>query len=513
MRTWVRIREDIMTFHLAIARAAQQVPKKTALRGPGFDRSWAETGERIARLAAGLARQGLSQGDAIAIHASNSAEHFEITHAAIWAGIVVVPLNTRLSAAEKAEILQDSGARTIVFDEGSEEEVLHFTQAMNVTRLSLSEPHFRQLLDTAPAPAAPTCGDNLLGLYYTGGTTGRPKGVELTHHTFHLTALDQAVGMECGLETVYLQASPIFHLAGFTTGNGVTYRNGTHVFHADLSPAGILASIETYGVNFLMLVPTMFHGLLDTFGVDHPLLARVNNVVYGAAPASEALLERMITAFPQARIKQAYGQTEIGGACVIHPAEAHVMGGPKLRRTGRATLSSHIRIVGPDGQEVPRGTVGELVVAGPRIMRGYRNMPEITARTIVNGWLHTGDLAYMDEDGYIAVVDRLKEMIVTGGENVFCGEVENVLSQHPHVSAVAIVGVPDEKWGEAVHAFIVPRPGTKPDVQHLLQSARTHLAGYKVPKGVTLLEQLPLSSVGKVRKNLLRELWVNAAKA
>lgn len=501
-----------MSFHLAIARAAQQDPHKSAVRGRGFDRSWAETADRIARLAAGLLRAGLSQGDAVAIHAGNSAEHFEITHALIWAGLVVVPLNTRLSGAEKAEILSDSAARAIVFDAGSEDHVLQFTGGMTIIRLSIAAAGFGRLLAADPAPAARSSSQDLLGLYYTGGTTGRPKGVELTHQIFHLTAIDQSVGMECGAGTVYLQASPIFHLAGFTTGNGVTCRNGTHVFQDDLSPAGVMASIEEFGVNFLMLVPTMFHTLLETYGVDHPLFARVTNVVYGAAPASVPLLERMMVAFPHARIKQAYGQTEIGGACIIHPAEAHVPGGPKLKRSGRATLSAHVRIVGSDGAEVPRGTVGELVVAGPRIMRGYRHMPELTAATIVDGWLHTGDLAYMDEDGYVAVVDRLKEMIVTGGENVFCGEVENVLSQHPHVSSVAIVGVPDEKWGEAVHAFVVPKAGVTPEIPSLLQSARDHLAGYKVPKGVTLVNELPLSSVGKVRKNELRELWLKAAR-
>lgn len=499
-----------MPFHLAIARAAQQAPRNSAVRGAGFDRTWSETADRIARLASGLVRQGLNAGDAVAILSANSAEHFEITHAAIWAGLVVVPLNTRLSAAEKAEIIGDSQATAILFDAPSAEHVGQFTAGMDLIRLPMTTSGFAGLLDASPAAPARTSSQDILGLYYTGGTTGRPKGVELTHQTFHLTAIDQSVGMECGPETVYLQASPIFHLAGFTTGNGVTYRNGTHVFYQDLSPGGMLAAIEQFDVNFLMLVPTMFHTLLEVAGPAHPLLGRVTNAVYGAAPASEALLERMMCAFPNARIKQAYGQTEIGGACVIHPAEAHVPGGPKLKRTGRATLSAHIRIVGPDGAEAPRGTVGELVVAGPRIMRGYRNMPEMTARTIVDGWLHTGDLAYMDEDGYIAVVDRLKEMIVTGGENVFCGEVENVLSQHPDIAAVAVVGIPDDKWGEAVQAFVVLAPGASLDADSVLQSARQHLAGYKIPKGITVVSELPLSSVGKVRKTVLRELWLAA---
>ncbi|MFN7245050.1 MAG: AMP-binding protein, partial [Dietzia cercidiphylli] len=196
--------------------------------------------------------------------------------------------------------------------------------------------------------------------------------------------------------------------------------------------------------------------LIDEAGVGNPALAQITNIVYGAAPASDGLLRDLLAAFPNTRLKQAYGQTEIAGACAILPPEVHQIGDPRLSCAGRATHSVQMRIIGPDGQELPRGSAGEIAVAGPRVMRGYWNLPDQTAQTIIDGWLRTGDVGIMDDQGYVRIVDRLKDMIVSGGENVFCGEVEAVLDRHPDVAAVAVVGVPDPLWGEAVHAFVVP---------------------------------------------------------
>ncbi|WP_334191712.1 class I adenylate-forming enzyme family protein [Pararhodobacter sp.] len=504
-----------MTLALAITRAAHQAPDRPAVVGAGFSRSWAQTADRIARLAAGLRAQGLRRGQSIAILAGNSAEHMELTFAAIWAGIVVVPLNWRLSVPELRAILRDSGARALAADGPMASVARHLAADLPSAACialdrgaDLSGCSLDDLLDHEPmSPVNPDPAE-VLGLYYTGGTTGAPKGAELSHRSIHLQALDQCVAMECTAGSVYLHTMPFFHLGGSSLANAITYGQGTHVFTADASPAGVLHALQEYGVNFLSVVPTALHDLLDHAG-NAGVFGQVRSLVYGAAPMSEGLLRRTMAAFPQARLKQAYGQTEIGGACLILPPEAHAPGSPHLAAAGRATLSVDVRIAGPDGVELPRGTAGEIQIAGLRVMNGYYGLPEKTAETIVDGWLRTGDVGIMSADGYVTVVDRLKDMIVTGGENVFCGEVENALSTYPGIAEVAVIGVPDQRWGEAVHAFIVPTPGGEPpDTAALLAHCRTRIAGYKCPKGVTFREALPRSGVGKIRKDLLRADWL-----
>ena len=505
-----------MSTSLAILRAAQQSPDRIAVAGKGYARTWAQTADRTARLAAGLQGLGLAVGDRLAILAGNCAEHMDITHAAVWAGIVIVPINTRLSAVEVAAILQDSGAAAIAYD------AAHRALATDVStdigigiRITLADDPdaigFSDLLRAEPIDPVAVPDDALLGLYYTGGTTGKPKGVELTHLGFHVTSLDTLVALRTDQNCVYLHVAPFFHLADCTGGNAVTYAQGTHVFLDDLSPVGLVRAIEEFDVNVISLVPTQFHSLLDTVG-NHPALARVRKVYYGAAPISPALLNRLLQAFTAAEFYQCYGQTEIAGACVFLPPEEHYPGSPNLGRTGKIGVSSYAKVVDADGKEQPFGTPGEILFRGARVMRGYWGMPEATAETIVDGWLHTGDVGVMTEGGFITVVDRMKDMIVTGGENVFCGEVESVIAHFPKVDAVAIVGVPNEIWGEAVHAFIVPEKGVELDPAEILKSAREKLAGYKTPKGVTFVDALPLSGVGKVRKDVLRNLWKSHQK-
>ncbi|WP_424830479.1 AMP-binding protein [Ruegeria sp.] len=505
-----------MSVHLAIARAAQQSGHVAAVRGYGFERNWAETGDRVARLASGLLSAGLSRGDRLALLAGNSAEHMELTYAAIWAGIIVVPINTRLSTPEMCQILGDCQARGIAFDNlhsGAGQAVaaeLGLPVVMGLDQVEASV-KFDELLTREARPPVDAGGKDLLGLYYTGGTTGRPKGVELSHAAFELTAMDQAYALECTGRSAYLHAAPYFHLADCSVGNSITYVQGTHVFSDDTSSAGILDAIRNLGVNFLSIVPTMYQDLIQLAAGD-PILEQIENAVYGAAPISEGLLKQVLAAFPNARFKQCYGQTEVAGACVVLPPEAHVPGGSKLATAGKPTLSAHVRIVDADGHEAPRGVAGEIMVAGDRVMNGYWGQPEKTAETVVDGWLHTGDVGVMDEDGYVAVVDRLKDMIVTGGENVFCAEVENTLSVHPDVAAVSVVGVPDDRWGEAVHAFVVVAEGRVPEPADLIAHTKAQIAGYKCPKGISFITELPLSGVGKVRKDALRAQWISMNK-
>lgn len=504
-----------MTIALALTRAARQSGDRPAMVGDGFSRGWAETAERIACLAAGLRGLGLDRGVSLALLAGNTAEHVELTYAAIWAGIVVVPLNWRLSASELREILRDSGACALAADAANAVLAAQIADTPGLRRIigldgQPGTTGFADLLRNAPMEPVHPGPEDVLGVYYTGGTTGAPKGAELSHRSIHLQAVDQTVAMECAADSRYLHTMPYFHLGGSSLANAVTYRQGTHVFTRDLSPAGILAAMRAHGINFLSLVPTALGDLLD-HAADDPVLRQVRNLVYGAAPMSAGLLNRTIAAFPNARLKQAYGQTEIGGACVILPPEAHYPGSPHLSAAGLATLSVDIRIAGPDGAELPRGQAGEIQIAGLRVMNGYRGLPEVTAETIVDGWLRTGDVGVMSDDGYITIVDRLKDMIVTGGENVYSAEVENVLSTCPGVAEVAVTGVPDPRWGEAVHAFVVPVAGVTPDPAAIIAACRARIAAYKCPRSITFLDALPRSGVGKIRKDLLRKGWAGTA--
>jgi long-chain acyl-CoA synthetase len=237
-------------------------------------------------------------------------------------------------------------------------------------------------------------------------------------------------------------------------------------------------------------------------------LSALHTIAYGASPMSEAVIERAMAALPGVGFMQAYGMTELSPLATINPAWAHTVEGRKfgkLRAAGRASFCCEVRIVDTEGREVPRGTVGEVIVRGPNVMQGYWNKPEQTAAALKNGWMHTGDGAYMDEDGFIFIADRLKDMIISGGENIYSAEVENALALHPSIAACAVIGIPSEQWGESVHAVVVRKPGQDPAPEALIAHCKSLIAGYKCPRSIDFVEALPLSGAGKVLKTALRE--------
>ena len=280
------------------------------------------------------------------------------------------------------------------------------------------------------------------------------------------------------------------------------------MFVPSFTPTGVLESIQNEGASQMLLVPTMIQML-----VDHPDLKQydtraLRQVLYGASPISEGVMKRALEAFPNAGFAQAYGMTELSPCATILPAWYHTAEGQKagkMRSGGRATLTAEVRIVDADDNEVPRGTVGEVCVRGPGVMQGYWNKPELTATALRGGWMHTGDAAYMDEDGFVFVVDRVKDMIITGGENVYSAEVENAVGRHPAVAACAVIGIPSERWGESVHAVIVLKPGQTTDADAIMAHCKTLIAGYKCPRSVAFVDALPLSGAGKILKTKLRE--------
>jgi acyl-CoA synthetase (AMP-forming)/AMP-acid ligase II len=333
----------------------------------------------------------------------------------------------------------------------------------------------------------------------------------LSHANFWSAAMVRGAELPNSPDSTTLLVAPLFHVAGLGRLIGQSIVGGTWVTMAQFRPDAVIAAIEAHGISDTIVVPSMLQSLLDAPGFTPERVRNLNRLAFGAAPMPPDLLERALAAWPHAEFFQAYGLTETAGAVCINLPENHRAGGSgRVASVGRAGLGAEIRIVDTQGEELPRGSVGEIVVRGPMVMRGYWQQLETTAQVLRDGWLHTGDGGRMDDDGYLFIADRLKDMVISGGENVYPAEVEAALRSHPLVNDAAVIGVPDARWGEAVHAVIVPR-GRVDDTaalrEQLIAHCRTRLAGYKCPRSIALTDALPLSAAGKVLKAQLRAAW------
>jgi acyl-CoA synthetase (AMP-forming)/AMP-acid ligase II len=503
----------------ALHRAVQQHPERVAVRYGDRRRTFRELIDRVARLAGALQALGMQPGGRVAMLSLNSDCYLEYQMAVPWGGGVLNPCNTRWSTSELVYSLDDSLSTILLVDDTFCQEVDRIRRASSALREVIycgdgdvpSGTHGYEALlaQTGPVPDAVRRGEDLAGIFYTGGTTGFPKGVMLSHTNLCISGMSlRAEGLATQGGT-YLHAAPMFHLADMGLAMPHWVEGNTHSIIPSFNPELLLDTIERDRVSDVLLVPTMIQMLTA-----HPSMGRrrdlssLQTIVYAAAPISEALLARAMAALPGVGFVQAYGMTELGPIATVNPAwyhttEARKLG--KLRSAGRASFCVEVRIVDPQNREVPRGTVGEVVVRGPNVMQGYWNQPELTAAVLRDDWMHTGDGAYMDQDGFIFVVDRVKDMIISGGENVYSAEVENVLAQHRAVAACAVIGIPSDEWGEAVHAFVVRKNGHEASADELIAHCKSMIAGYKCPRSVDFLDALPLSGAGKVLKVKLRE--------
>lgn len=509
-----------MSFYLtqSLRRAIQQNPDAIATVFGERRQAWAQFGDRVARYAAVLRDQGVRPGDRVALMALNSDRYLEYYFAVWWAGGVVNPVNIRWSAAEVAYSLDDCETTILIVDDAFKANAVPLRQLSKTLTTVIycgdgAAPEGALSLELLLSRAAPVddavrSGEDLAGVFYTGGTTGFPKGVMLTHTNLGSIALSNAADQLVRPGGTSLFAAPMFHLAaGAVMLAGLTFGNRC-VFVPSFTPLAVLQAIQSERVTQALLVPTMIQML-----VDHPDLpsydtTSLTDVMYGASPISEALMARALTALPNARFVQGYGMTELSPSATILPPWFHSLEGQaagKMRSAGRATYATEVRIVDERDVEVPRGTVGEVCVRGPGVMKGYWNKPELTQSTLRGGWMHTGDAAYMDADGFIFVVDRLKDMIVTGAENVYSAEVENAIGRHPAVAACAVIGIPSDEWGETVHAAIVLKPGQSASAEEIVTHCKSLIAGYKCPRSLAFVESLPLSAAGKILKSELRE--------
>jgi len=504
--------------YVSAIRAAATDAEAAASIFEGRTRSWGDLLDRAARLASGLRRLGVEAGDRVAVLGANSDRYMELYLAIPWAGAVIAPLNPRWSAEENRYAIGDCTPKVIFVGDGVGAPALELiadrTLALTpVWAASSPAPDgwtdYDALLDAAPTEPAERHGDDLFGIFYTGGTTGRSKGVMLSHAGLvgNCQAIRDAGPFPDGCRG--LVVAPLFHLAAAAVLAAIMQAGGTAVILGAFTPAATLEAIEAGAVTDALLVPTMIQMVLDDPAFDPARLARLQRIIYGASPIAEATLDRMMASAPQVDFYQAYGMTEVSCAATILRPEFHLGDHRKAgrhRAAGQVIANTEVMIA--DDEDRPRavGEVGEILVRGAGLMLGYWNQPDLTAEALRGGWMHTGDGGRMDEIGLVYVVDRLKDMIVTGGENVYSGEVESALARHPAVAQCAVIGVPDERWGERVHAVIVPRPGALVAGDEIMDHCRALIAGYKCPKTIELrTEPLPLSAAGKVLKHVLRE--------
>jgi len=504
-------------------RHVQQCPHEIATVCAGRTRTHAESVDRIARLAAALQQLGVRDGERAAILSLNSDRYHEALAATLWAGGVVVPVNIRWSVPEIADSLAEVDARVLVVDDAFAactrgiraghpwlRHVVHAGDGPTPEGLLA----FEHLVETSdPVEDARRGGDQLAGVFYTGGTTGRSKGVMLSHDNLLTSAMGVLATDHFPPGRVLLHAAPMFHLAAFSSWVSTGVVGGTQVMIPVSDPVAVLTAVQEHGVTDVLLVPTMIQLVVDSPRVDEFDLTSVQRMRYGASPMSDALLGRAMKALPNARFTQGYGMTEVAPAATLLRPDDHE--DPRHRRSiGRAAPHAEVRIVGPDDVELPRGEVGEVVVRGGHVMLGYWNRPEETAEALRGGWMHTGDAGRMDDEGYVYLTDRLKDMIVSGGENVYSIEVENALAQHPAVATCAVIGVPDDTWGERVHAVVVPAAGAAVTLEELRAFCADRIAGYKVPRSMDVVDALPVSAAGKVLKRALREpYWAGQERA
>ncbi|MCW2547235.1 MAG: long-chain-fatty-acid-CoA ligase [Mycobacterium sp.] len=517
---------------LLLATAERHSGDRVLITEDGEDRTFAAHVTRVMLLVAGMReRLGLAPGDRFAVMAANSARHIELWHAALFGGGVINPLNLRFSGPELAHVLRDSGAKVVFTDALFANTIAAVREEAGIETVVL----IAESAADAPVPdgvaadlmyetvieAGAAAGDSdgsIAGkaweepeeddpcvLMYTGGTTGLPKGVLLEQRAMTLTAYHAGLKWRHTPGDVYLLQTPMFHAASFGGIAIVPAFGATTAFVPFFDPAAVIAAIPRFGVTNTLMVPTMIAMIMNHPDFRPETFGSLRQLTYGASPMPTPLLERLLHDYPQVEIFQGYGMTETAALLTSLGPEDHVPGSPRLQSAGQAMHGIALSIQDEAGRRLGPHETGEVCARSGNVMREYWNQPDQTAEAFRGGWYHTGDVGYLDEDGYLYLVDRVKDMIVSGGENVYSTEVENAIADHPAVAQVAVIGIPDEKWGEAVHAVVVLKPGAQVTEAELRDYARRSIAGYKVPKSVEFRTgELPLSGALKVLKRELR---------
>jgi acyl-CoA synthetase (AMP-forming)/AMP-acid ligase II len=494
-----------MIYVHSLGRAARYFPERTALAANGTRSTFRELDDRVGRIAAALTKHGFKAGDRLAILLPNEPDYIELVYACARLGVIVVPLNTRLSVKEIDGILDDAKPDGLI---------RHSSLSVPTVEVSwqvvLDQSPLDIQSDSIPDPIYDP--NAVLALIYTSGTTGRPKGVEISHANILENVYHTNFWFPLKKSAVHLHAAPIFHIADFPFLFAAPAVGACQITLPKFNPQSFCETVARERITHTVLVPTMINMLTQSPELQKYDLTTLRHLGYGGSPMAPELVHHTRRVLPKAKLVQVYGLSEAGFLTGLKDDD-HT--GDKLTSCGRPSMGIDVRVVDPTGKEVETGKTGELVARGANIMRGYWNQPEETKLAFRNGFFRTGDIGYQDANGYFYILDRLKDMIVTGGENVYSGEVEAVIYAHPAVREVAVFGIPDPSWGEIVKACVVLKPGNMLTKDELIEYCRRSLANYKIPRSIQFSEtELPKSGSGKILKRALRDSdWVLQERA
>tara|TARA_R110000868_G_scaffold39376_7_gene137156 strand:+ start:8055 stop:9623 length:1569 start_codon:yes stop_codon:yes gene_type:complete len=503
-------------------RAVRFFPDREAVIDGDVRLTYRQLGDRVNRLANALLGLGLVRGDRVAILDRNSYRYAEAYYACAVAGLTFMPLNSRLAAPELEYIFNDSDARAVLLSEPfldvyegvrSKAPSLDFTIGMDLETPPRGFHDYEDMLAVASAAAKPadTALDEIIQIYYTSGTTGDPKGVCLTNANVFWCGVDCATTLDFRLGAVWLHSAPMFHLADAFAFWSVPMVGATQVC-VHFQPDRVLELIEKERVTITSLPATLIALIANHSDTSKYDLSSLTQIMYGGSPTPLGVLQKAERMFPSHLFLHTYGITETSGiACCLHPQDHDLTvpegGVHRAASCGPPSPLIDLRVVDADDNDVPVGEIGEVVFGGPKIMKEYWRKPDVTAESLRGGWYHTGDVGYLDATGHLYLVDRKKDMIISGAENVYSVEVENVISTHPAVLEVAVIGIPHDLWGEQVHAIVVPRDGAEPvNGDDILEFCRGRIAGYKIPKSLDFAAgPLPTTGPGKIAKRRLRD--------
>ena len=504
-------------------RNARYDPQRLALFFEGRSFSHKQLYERMCRTANGVLARGLVPGERLAILAQNCSQSFEVFGAAELTGLIAVPINYRLSVPEMKAILSDCQPSALVFEAQysaiTEELAAAVPSIRFIVRIDENAaacPYEAMLAEASPERPVPRPDpEDIAYLIYTSGTTGRPKGVMLSHRALVTSAHAIAYEGNSLPTDKMLIVMPLYHIGGKIEQLAFAIRSAGTILQRAFTPTDVMRAVQEHSVTSAHLAPIMVQRLMSAPDLDDYDLSSLRLVQYASAPMSVALLRRAMAKFGPI-FAQVYGLTEGLIGTILQPHQ-HLPDGNavdvgRLASAGQSFSDGEVRVVRPDGTDCAVDEIGEIIIGGTGSMSGYWNNHELTMQVLRHGWLHTGDMGYLDADNYLFVADRKKDMVISGGENVYSREVEEALMQHPSVEEVAVIGVPDAEWGEAVKAFVVLRSGMSADFDTLVAHCRTVLAGYKRPRSIDFLEALPRMHNGKIDKKALRSPYWGSAR-